>query len=170
MNSACKVCAHGRTDSIPGRAGAIFSPCPAAPARKTASAQPDHGAGTSPERRAVKRGWKQRRGVAPVPLNQVINDHECVPKRQKRMGDNQQIHVEFLPYCCSWGARQTSSLGRTGSQAVDATSISDRGLFRLLAGNLSPGVFRLLQHNRSRSRHGVDRNHSRIAPAWSKYV
>ena len=30
----------------------------------------------------------------------------------------------------------------------DATSISDRGLFRLLAGNLSPGVFRLLQHNR----------------------
>ena len=29
----------------------------------------------------------------------------------------------------------------------DATSISDRGLFRLLAGNLSPGVFRLLQHN-----------------------
>ena len=31
MNSACKGCAHGRTDSIPGRAGAIFSPCPAAP-------------------------------------------------------------------------------------------------------------------------------------------
>src|SRR5258708_32759934 len=30
----------------------------------------------------------------------------------------------------------------------DAISISDRGLFRLLAGNLSPGVFRLLQHNR----------------------
>ena len=29
----------------------------------------------------------------------------------------------------------------------DATSISDRGLFRPLAGNLSPGVFRLLQHN-----------------------
>src|SRR4051794_24415920 len=29
----------------------------------------------------------------------------------------------------------------------DATSISDRGLFRLLAGNLSPSVFRLLQHN-----------------------
>ena len=29
----------------------------------------------------------------------------------------------------------------------DATSISDRGLFRLLAGHLSPGVFRLLQHN-----------------------
>jgi len=29
----------------------------------------------------------------------------------------------------------------------DATSISDRGLFRLLAGDLSPGVFRLLQHN-----------------------
>ena len=29
----------------------------------------------------------------------------------------------------------------------DATSISDRGLFRLLAGNLSSGVFRLLQHN-----------------------
>src|SRR5438552_17454294 len=29
----------------------------------------------------------------------------------------------------------------------DATSISDRGLFRLLATNLSPGVFRLLQHN-----------------------
>jgi hypothetical protein len=29
----------------------------------------------------------------------------------------------------------------------EATSISDRGLFRLLAGNLSPGVFRLLQHN-----------------------
>jgi hypothetical protein len=32
----------------------------------------------------------------------------------------------------------------------DATSISDRGLFRLLAGNLSPGVFGLLQHNRHR--------------------
>src|SRR6266850_5121121 len=32
----------------------------------------------------------------------------------------------------------------------DATSISDRGLFRLLAGNLSPGVFRLLQHNLAR--------------------
>ena len=30
----------------------------------------------------------------------------------------------------------------------DATSISDRGLFRLLAGHLSPSVFRLLQHNR----------------------
>src|SRR4029450_13497560 len=30
----------------------------------------------------------------------------------------------------------------------DATSISDRCLFCLLAGNLSPGVFRLLQHNR----------------------
>jgi hypothetical protein len=29
----------------------------------------------------------------------------------------------------------------------DATSISDRGLFRLLAENLSAGVFRLLQHN-----------------------
>src|SRR5260370_10236454 len=29
----------------------------------------------------------------------------------------------------------------------DAISISDRGLFRLLAGNLLPGVFRLLQHN-----------------------
>jgi hypothetical protein len=31
-----------------------------------------------------------------------------------------------------------------------ATSISDRGLFRLLAEDLSPGVFRLLQqrHNR----------------------
>jgi hypothetical protein len=29
----------------------------------------------------------------------------------------------------------------------DATSISDRGLFPLLAGNLSPGVFRLLQQN-----------------------
>src|SRR3954452_10381970 len=29
----------------------------------------------------------------------------------------------------------------------DATSISDRGLFPLLAENLSPGVFRLLQHN-----------------------
>src|SRR6266850_2750922 len=39
----------------------------------------------------------------------------------------------------------------------DATSISDRGLFRLLAGNLSPGVFRLLQHNR----HFCD-----IARAW----
>jgi hypothetical protein len=33
----------------------------------------------------------------------------------------------------------------------DATSISDRGLFRLLAGNLSPGVFRLLQHNPSKN-------------------
>jgi hypothetical protein len=29
----------------------------------------------------------------------------------------------------------------------DATSISDRGLFGPLAGNLSPGVFRLLQQN-----------------------
>jgi hypothetical protein len=28
----------------------------------------------------------------------------------------------------------------------DTTLISDRGLFRLLAKNLSPGVFRLLQH------------------------
>ena len=48
-----------------------------------------------------------------------------------------------------WG---TSSLadkltGDFGNEP-DATSISDRGLFRLLAGNLSPGVFRLLQHNR----------------------
>jgi hypothetical protein len=33
----------------------------------------------------------------------------------------------------------------------DATSISDRGLFRLLAGNLPAGVFRLLQHNRPRA-------------------
>src|SRR4029450_12246645 len=33
----------------------------------------------------------------------------------------------------------------------DATSISDRGLFCLLAGNLSPGVFRLLQHNRHKA-------------------
>ena len=38
----------------------------------------------------------------------------------------------------------------------DATSISDRGLFRLLAGNLSPGVFRLLQHNRWKSGHAAD--------------
>src|SRR6476620_4108843 len=29
----------------------------------------------------------------------------------------------------------------------DATAISDRGLFRLLVGNLSPGVFVLLQQN-----------------------
>ena len=29
----------------------------------------------------------------------------------------------------------------------DVTSISDRGLFRFLTENLSPGVFRLLQHN-----------------------
>jgi hypothetical protein len=33
----------------------------------------------------------------------------------------------------------------------DATSISDRGLFCLLAGNLSPGVFRLLQQNRHKA-------------------
>ena len=38
------------------------------------------------------------------------------------------------------------SAGDFGNEP-DATSISDRGLFRLLAGNLSPGVFRLLQHN-----------------------
>ena len=37
-------------------------------------------------------------------------------------------------------------LGDFGNEP-DATSISNRGLFRLLAGNLSPGVFRLLQHN-----------------------
>ena len=47
-----------------------------------------------------------------------------------------------------WG---TSSPGDklTGDLAnePDATSISDRGLFCLLAGNLSPGVFRLLQQN-----------------------
>jgi hypothetical protein len=30
----------------------------------------------------------------------------------------------------------------------DTTLISDHGLFRLPAGKLSPGVFRLLQHNR----------------------
>jgi hypothetical protein len=47
-----------------------------------------------------------------------------------------------------WG---TSSPGDklTGDLAnePDATSISDRGLFCLLAGNLSLGVFRLLQQN-----------------------
>src|ERR1700736_1422121 len=54
--------------------------------------------------------------------------------------------------CCFrvniWGA---SSPGDklTGDLAnePDATSISDRGLFCLLAGHLSPGVFRLLQQN-----------------------
>jgi hypothetical protein len=48
-----------------------------------------------------------------------------------------------------WG---TSSPGDklTGDLAnePDATSIIDRGLFCLLAGNLSLGVFRLLQQNR----------------------
>jgi hypothetical protein len=48
----------------------------------------------------------------------------------------------------------------------DATSISDRDLFRLLAGNLSPGVFRLcntigtklpMRHVGSRSLKGVKR-------------
>ena len=34
MNSACGGLAHGRTDSIPGRAGPIFPLCPAVPARK----------------------------------------------------------------------------------------------------------------------------------------
>jgi hypothetical protein len=38
----------------------------------------------------------------------------------------------------------------------DTTLISDRGLFRLLAGNLSPGVFRLLQHNREKSGRAAD--------------
>jgi hypothetical protein len=51
-----------------------------------------------------------------------------------------------------WG---TSSPGDklTGDLAnePDATSISDRGLFCLLAGNLSPGVFRLLQQNLPRA-------------------
>jgi hypothetical protein len=42
----------------------------------------------------------------------------------------------------------------------DATSISDRGLFCLLAGNLSPGVFRLLQQNR----------HSTAVATLIKYV
>jgi hypothetical protein len=51
-----------------------------------------------------------------------------------------------------WG---TSSPGDelTGDfgKELDATSISDLGLFRLLAGNLSPAVFRLLQHNRPKA-------------------
>jgi hypothetical protein len=51
-----------------------------------------------------------------------------------------------------WG---TSSPGDklTGDLAnePDATSISDRGLFCLLAGNLSAGVFRLLQQNRHKA-------------------
>src|SRR3954471_6341432 len=47
-----------------------------------------------------------------------------------------------------WGASSPGDklTGDFGNEP-DATSISDRGLFRLLAGNLSPGVFRLLQHN-----------------------
>src|ERR1700732_5266192 len=47
-----------------------------------------------------------------------------------------------------WGT-SSSEDKLTGELAhePDATSISDRGLFCLLAGNLSPGVFRLLQHN-----------------------
>ena len=47
-----------------------------------------------------------------------------------------------------WGTSSPSDklTGDFGNEP-DATSISDRGLFRLLAGNLSPGVFRLLQHN-----------------------
>src|SRR5438309_9676427 len=48
-----------------------------------------------------------------------------------------------------WGPSSPSDklTGDFGNEP-DATSISDRGLFRLLARNLSPGVFRLLQHNR----------------------
>jgi hypothetical protein len=44
-----------------------------------------------------------------------------------------------------WGASSPDDklTGDFGNEP-DATSISDRGLFRLLAGNLSPGVFRLL--------------------------
>src|SRR5258708_28179149 len=47
-----------------------------------------------------------------------------------------------------WGASSPGDklTGDFGNRP-DATSISDRGLFCLLAGNLSPGVFRLLQHN-----------------------
>jgi hypothetical protein len=47
-----------------------------------------------------------------------------------------------------WGTSSPSDkrIGDFGNEP-DATSISDRGLFRLLAGNLSPGIFRLLQHN-----------------------
>src|SRR6476620_1953115 len=45
----------------------------------------------------------------------------------------------------------------------DATSISDRGLFRLLAGNLSPGVFRLLQHNRHLTDLPILYDHVRLA-------
>ena len=47
-----------------------------------------------------------------------------------------------------WGASSPGDkpTGDFGNEP-DATSISDRGLFRLLAENLSPGVLRLLQHN-----------------------
>jgi hypothetical protein len=51
-----------------------------------------------------------------------------------------------------WGTSSPGDerIGDFGNEP-DATSISDRGLFRLLAGNLSPGVFRLLQHNPSKN-------------------
>jgi hypothetical protein len=47
-----------------------------------------------------------------------------------------------------WGTSSPSDklTGAFGKEP-DATSISDPGLFRLLAGNLSPGAFRLLQQN-----------------------
>jgi hypothetical protein len=49
------------------------------------------------------------------------------------------------------GGNACSSLNKRdaldNANEPDATSISDRGLFCLLAGNLSPGVFRLLQQN-----------------------
>jgi hypothetical protein len=41
------------------------------------------------------------------------------------------------------GDKLTSDLGN----GPEATSIGDRGLFRLLAGNLSPSILGLLQHN-----------------------
>ena len=45
------------------------------------------------------------------------------------------------------GHPDLQALVRQCGGELDATAISDRGLFRLLAKNLSPGVFRLLQHN-----------------------
>src|SRR4029077_13785436 len=63
-----------------------------------------------------------------------------------------------------WG---TSSPGHklTGDfgNEPDATSISDRDLFRLLAGNLSPGVFRLLQHNPTATNLTSLHDHVRLA-------
>ena len=47
---------------------------------------------------------------------------------------------------------------------LEAVSIGDRGLFRLLAGNLLHGIFGLLQHNRSKADIGDVQRDVRLVP------